>query len=282
MKKLFHSCKLNLLQWRNDPKFLFIFFFLILTMGEMTGNFAAKAAELGDYRFPPFLFAFIPSSVTDFSTPVMLAFVLLIADAPFRNRQQRFVLLRTGKFAWAAGQILYLGFASFLFVFLLWVLSWIFLLPKLEWGTTEWGQVWNTLAHTNQSGCGISFGGMKNTGPIEMTLWVAWVMFWVCFLLGLTMMACNLWLKKGIGTVVVSCAVIAPFFVNFFAYKPSAIKMMLWISPVSWMDRSVMGHTNQNLPSYTFGAVAPVVLCLLLIAFLLGTIHKCNLETDKE
>lgn len=44
--------------------------------------------------------------------PIFLAFVLLVSDAPFRNRQQQFVLLRVGKGAWIGGQLMYILFTS--------------------------------------------------------------------------------------------------------------------------------------------------------------------------
>lgn len=62
--------------------------------------------------------------------------MLLVSDAPFRNRQQQFVLLRVGKGAWIGGQLMYILFTSVVFTAALWLLSWIFLLPNLEWGTT--------------------------------------------------------------------------------------------------------------------------------------------------
>ena len=41
--------------------------------------------------------------------------MLLISDAPFRNRQQQFILLRVGKRDWMGGQLLYILFTSVAF-----------------------------------------------------------------------------------------------------------------------------------------------------------------------
>ena len=57
---------------------------------------------------------------------------------------------------------------------------------------------------------------------------------------------------------------------------------MLWISPLSWLNRSLMGHTNRNLPSYSYAVGVTVGLSALLGVVLIATIHRLNLETDKE
>ena len=64
---------------------------------------------------------------------------------------------------------------------------------------------------------------------------------------------------------------------------PQNFKYFLtWISPISWIDRSVLGQTGQKLPSYTYAMVMPIVLSLILVVIAMTTIHRCNLDTDKE
>ncbi len=104
------------------------------------------------------------------------AFVLLLSDAPFRSRQQQFVLQRVGKRIWAAGQLLYLFLACLVFTLLLWVLTWIFLfLPRLEWGW-DWGPVLTTVAASGISPeygvWGLEYECMRNVTPLAATAWV--------------------------------------------------------------------------------------------------------------
>ena len=104
----------------------------------------------------------------------------------------------------------------------------------------------------------------------------------VCFLLGEMMVACNLWARKGIGAVVVAGFSILPLVISVFAYAPRFTKQLLWISPVSWLDRSLMGNSHQNLPSYSYAALMPIGLSIVLGLVILGTIHRCNLDTEGE
>ncbi len=180
---------------------------------------------------------------------------------------------------------MYILFTSVVFTAALWLLSWIFLLPNLAWGTTGArfdhhcrgrGQ-WDYNAPLI-----LSYGCMTSATPLEATLWVAGVMIAVCFLLGEIMVVCNLWARKGAGAVVVSGFSILPLVISVFAYAPRLTKRLFWISPVSWLDRSLMGNSHQNLPSYTYGALMPIGLGIALGLLIIGTIHRRNLDTQGE
>lgn len=104
--KLLRSCKLNILQWRINPKYAFVAMYMVLYMWYETQGFVAYSRALG-YPVRPWLFPLLPCDPGNF-VPIFLAFVLLVSDAPFRNRQQQFVLLRVGKGAWIGGQLMYI------------------------------------------------------------------------------------------------------------------------------------------------------------------------------
>ena len=112
-------------------------------------------------------FPLLPGTPGAFIT-VYLGFVLLLSDAPFRSRQQQFVLQRVGKRIWAAGQLLYLFLACLVFTLLLWVLTWIFLLPRLEWGMglgpgPHYGS--RLRYFTRVWGVGLEYECMRNVAP---------------------------------------------------------------------------------------------------------------------
>ena len=69
--------------------------YMVLYMWYETQGFVAYSRALG-YPVRPWLFPLLPCDPGNF-VPIFLAFVLLVSDAPFRNRQQQFVLLRVGK-----------------------------------------------------------------------------------------------------------------------------------------------------------------------------------------
>lgn len=282
--KLLRLCKINFIQWRINPKYLAIFLYIGLTLWNQTRGYVAYCRDVG-YSVRPWLFPLLPGMTQNF-TLIYISFVMLLSDAPFRNRQQQLVLQRVGKRSWIMGQLAYLFLACLVFTALVWLFSWLFQLPVLAWGT-DWGPVLNTVANTPPSRAvyniePINYGCMKGATPLEAMAWVFPMMVGVSFLLGEIVVLCNLWLKKGVGSVIAGGFALLPMVVSLLIRTPYAGRMLLWISPLSWLNRSLMGSANQGLPSYGYAAGMTVGLCILLGLVIICTIHRCNLETDKE
>ena len=278
--KLLRCCKLNVLQWRIQPKYFLCVVFLALHMWNLLHGLNDYATALG-YRIHPWIFPFLPDTNWNF-TVMLLLFVLMICDAPFRNGQQQFVLLRVGKQRWIAAQLLYLLFLSVLFTVFLWVLSWVFLWPNLEWAG-DWGKVLQTAARTGAHGdyanVILSPQMIKGTTPAVVTVWTGCMMIGVCFLLGEVVLLCNLWCQKGLGTAIAVGLVIVHSVIRMFSYF-RYYHVWTWLSPVSWMDYSLMGHTNQNMPSYAYGIGMVLGLSILLGTLSIATVHQCKIDAE--
>ncbi len=283
MKKI-QIIGINFLNWQQDPKYITAFLYLIFYTYARIHGLVDYSRSLG-YPITPWVFPFLPGSGACF-LPLMLSFVLLISDAPFRTKQQIFIIMRIGKRTWLIGQLIYLLLVSICFTITLWLLSWLWLLPEINW-VNDWGKVLSTAAVVGGHGkYGVSFSiqyaVMKNTDPFTVTCWCAAVMVCVCYMLGVIMAASNLWLRKGCGAAIISALIAVSVIPNMFAIDPGAIKMFIWLSPLTWMDRSLMGNVGQYLPSYSYGIFAPLVIGLIISAILIHTIGKCNIESDKE
>lgn len=282
--KALRIAKLNFLHWRNNPKYITALLYLLLYSYDRIHGLVNYATALGS-QVSPWTFPFMPCMGASF-LPIMLGYVLLISDAPFCTMQQRFIMQRTGKRIWMTGQLLYILAMSIGFTILLWLLSWIWLLPKLEW-SKDWGNVLRTAAingipSTFGVYMDISYSIIKNTDPRALTLWCASSMIAVCFLVGVIMTALNLWFRKGWGAVFIAAVTAISLIPDYSSQNPGPIRMILWISPLNWMDYSLMGHSEQYLPSHAFAILCPALLGLGLSMLLLLTIGKCNVEIDKE
>lgn len=275
---------INFRQWIISPKNLAALLCLMLyTYDQLHGM--ADMARTFDCNVTPWLLPFFLCTAHRF-LPVMLLFLLLISDAPFRTRQQGLVILRTGKRTWLRGQLLYLAALSVGYTALVWVLSWVWYLPELSW-ENAWGNVIRTASQGLDPavfGVYLNFPYriIKSANPIATSLWCSCVMILVCYMLGAIMTACNLWLRKGMGAVITSALVGIALIPELFVIDPGIMKMVIWISPVSWMDRALMGNGSQNLPSYAFGIWMPAFIGILVSAGLVLTIGKCCVETDGD
>lgn len=280
----FRILKLNFLRWRHDPKCLAAMLYVILYSYDLLHGLRDYADSLGS-PIAPWVLPFLPCLGAGF-LPMMLGFVLLVSDAPFATRQQRFVMQRTGKRVWIFGQLLSVFAVSVLFGLLLWVLSWVWLLPDLQW-SGDWGGVLRTAAI---NGIPTSFHVymdfpytlVKNTQPLAVTAWSLGAMIGVCFLLGTILAFCNLWLGKGWGAVIVAVLSAMSLILDYSAQNPGPIRKILWISPLNWMNYSLMGHREQLLPSHAYGILCPLLLGLIISSLMVLTIGKCNVEGTKE
>ena len=283
MKEL-RVAKLDFLHWRGNPKYITAVIYLLLYSFYQLYSLFLYSKELGA-SIAPWVFPFLPCNGLNF-LPIMLGFVLLVSDAPFRTRQQRFVMQRTGKRAWLTGQLLYILAVSVGFTAFMWVLSWVWLIPCLEWNG-DWGAFLKTVSLNGfpfgySTALSFPYSIIKNTNPVEVTLWCAGAMASVCFLLGAIMAFCNLWLRKGWGAVVIAILTAISVILDLEIQDPGPIRLILWISPLNWMNYSIMGHPEQYLPSHAFGILCPLLLGLGISAIMLLTIGKCDVETDKE
>lgn len=277
-------CKMNLSQWRIHPKYLLCFLYLVLDMWHLTHGFLPYAREIGE-PITPWILPLLPGYKTRYPI-VMLAFVMLISDAPFRNEQQRLVIQRTGKRQWILGQILYLFLLSVIFTAVLFVLSWIFLLPRLQWNT-QWGTVLETAcrypdAYSVTPPILPSFDILRGCTGLEATLWTMGVQVLICFFLGLLVMVCNLYTRQMVGIAVATALVFFSFFVRSFSNMNEYFRFLSWISPMSWSDRSLMGFTNMYLPPYSYGVYMPLILCTALIVLVVTTIHRKDVDGSEN
>ncbi len=276
--------KLNFYYWRGNPKYVAVIIYIMLYCYERITGLVDYAQSL-DAQISPWLFPFLPCMGASF-LPLFLGFVLMVSDAPFRTRQQGLIMQRTGKRAWLIGQMLYILGVSIGFTLLLFVLSWLYVLPVLEWDD-GWGAVLftasiNGIPNSFNVYMRFPYAVLNGTNPIAVTLWCATSMIFICYLLGTIMAACNLWLRKGWGAFLISVLTGISLIPDFRAVNPGPIRYILWVSPLNWMNYSLMGHPEQYLPTHAFGIWGPAVLALSLSLLLVLTIGKCNVETDKE
>lgn len=94
----------------------------------------------------PYLFPFLLTS--NYSVKIFLLLVILLfCNAPFMDEAQLYVLVRTGRRKWCAGQILYIIMLSGFYTLLLILFTMIAVIPELSL-ETGWGKVINTFAQT--------------------------------------------------------------------------------------------------------------------------------------
>ncbi len=281
--KIFRATRMNLMRWRDDPKYAVVAIFTIVQMWQRLGGLSEYAELLGT-TIHPWVFPFLMHGGTVI-TPLLLAYVILIVDAPFRNRQQRYVLLRTGKRTWLAGQIVYQFILSLSFSLLILVCSIVFLIPKLSF-SLEWGDFLTTIS---LDGLPRAYGYLspqysviRGNSALEVTIRVFTTFTFSCFLLSMIVMLANLWLNKSVGAVIAMACALMPSLSQYMQTTQYVYRFFTWISPFGWADMTLLGDKTLHQPSYLYALLAPIILSGVLVLVAMLTIHKCDLDTNKE
>lgn len=285
--KALKCCKINFLQIRTNWKYWICLAFVVLQMWSITGDMGAYAQALHYPHVAPWLLPHLPAFIQKY-TVLLIIFLVLVSDAPFRTAQQQLVIQRVGKRKWIIGQLLFLFAMSVLYSLLLWLLSWIFYAPMVEW-TPEWGKViFSSTNYDLTSGITemvspviITKEILMNTTGLAATAHMVLVQALVCFFLGGLILICNLWLRSGVGPFLSGTFVMEAFFLRANAMWNDHPTWLTWASPVSWVDRSMMDHTNQGLPSSAYGLWMIAALCLAEVLVVVGTIHKCDIAAKE-
>ena len=271
--RIIKCCKVNLMQLRTRKKTWICLLLLVVLMASFFAGYGPYAKSLGHPHIAPWGVSGLPTNGM-FYAVILTIFLLLIADAPFRTAQQQLVLQRIGKRGWITGQILYLFVLSVAFTVLLWILSWIFYAPMIEW-TPGWGKVIRTQAlypSAEHFFLRVPKDVLQNTTGLMATLWMLGMQVLVCFFLGCIVLLSNLWFKRGSGVFIAAVFAFLYYFLRQNATMRYFPTWLTWLSPVSWVDRSIMGHPN--MPSLAYSIIMISLLCILSVTLAICMIHK--------
>lgn len=274
-------CLESIRKWKNDPRIwsaaLLVCLFEWTKIEPIKELCMELEISVSNWYFP-FLF-------TDEINTMFFFFGILIlfCDAPFVDRQQMLVVIRSGKKNWFRGKIMYVFVASILYF------SWMYLVSLLEFFpyvgfSTEWEMILTELSEN-----GYTYG-IQGIHPLPSAVvealspMQAWLMaYLVCVLLsvflGLLIFALNLNQKHNIGVG----AALAVILVN--GLKNSLIvdaeKKLAYLSPIGWADIEMFLLEENGVP-FWYAITFLCVAIILLIVLIMRKSKSYNMEAMEE
>lgn len=220
-------------------------------------------AENVGIKVAPYLFPFLLTS--NYSVKIFLLLVILLfCNAPFIDEAQLYILVRTGRRKWCAGQILYIMILSGLYILLLAVFTVIILIPELSI-EAGWGKVINTFAQTGiaaSHGIPVPFDYLiiLKYNPITALI-LEGLLCWLLFILfGNIIFTVNMKISKFAGNIIAVCLI-------FFQMIAEEIAPILtYFSPASWVSLSFLNINNTNpYPGVTYALAVMVIINFVCI-----------------
>lgn len=243
----------NFKRWPANQKiYLMLFFLVVFVLDNFSSlfEFAAKVRFRVTPCLLPFCFTHPFMKIVVFS-----CVIFLFSDAPFMSELHLLLLSRVGKTKWYVAQILYMTVCSVLFTCLLALLPVVRHLPQIA-VTKDWGRVVRTLSVQTDIIHPVMYSVVQHYSQRTAMLYTIAVCSLLTMLLGMILCLSNIVLaRRDIGIF------IDAFFVllDWFIYMTNN-RMLLWISPVSWIQISNMAYARERGIPSIFYAVAILLI----------------------
>lgn len=252
-----------------DPRIISLFILMTVFIWNDLSVIDAFAGGAG-VKTNPLIFPFYSSDPV--KQLILLAGVIfLFSDAPFINKNQPYVIIRSKRRAWVMGQILYVVIASAIYFLILMGVSILILLPNATFATNGWGKIVNTLARTGAGAeINLQFGIAEKIttyySPLKAFCLSFFLNWGVASFLGLLTFLINLKVNRTLGLVAGATVLFFDLLItNALPYS------FYHFSPVSLSRLTVLDPTGVSIyPAITypliFYGVSITILSVLLIA----------------
>lgn len=270
LKCVFSICAQNIRKWQTDYRVWCIALFAIVMTGIYVDDMQRISEVLGT-KTPIWIFPFLYSQ---FHTKLIftLPIVLLFCNAPFTDRNQTYVFMRSGRIKWLCGQILYIITASAAFYLFLLLISLLLTVFSGEL-SLDWGRTLKSLTYS------IEAVSKANTPYIEVPMiiitffkplqavWFTFLLSWLNgVFLGSLIFFCNfITSTRSIGILISSALIIISS-----AVRHEGLRELMPFSPVSWitLDNIDVGGLTPN-PSFSYCVSVYAGLFVVLTALIL-------------
>jgi len=271
LKTIFRISAQNFRKWQTDYRIWTIAVFIII-MTLIYVDDIKKVSYVTGSEVPVWIFPFLYSQ---FYTKVLftLPVVLMFCDAPFVDKNQLFIMMRTTKTKWLCGQILYIILASgvyYLFIFAVSILSTVFYGDySLEWGKTLTALAYNSSVayEANVYSLSVSRIVVEYFTPLSACFYT-FILSWLsAVFLGLLIFICNLFTGSRIWGIAASS-----FFI-VISLSAKGIRNMDRFSPVTWSTLDgvdVGGLTLRPSFGYCISAYTVLIAGMATLLFIFG------------
>ena len=241
-------------------------------------SFVEEAVRITGLRTNPMIFTFITSDVIC-ALIIFSGVVFLYADAPFIDKSQPYVIIRSNRFLWAAGQIIHVIAFSAVYFLALNLITAALLLPHGTLATDGWGKLINTLS-LNDLGLGMYFDIPSSTvnlySPLSAFLMNYLLDIGLATFIGLLTFAINLRLHKMTGPLVCGAVLLTDLMLvnnlDFYYLSPLSLARLDLLDPT--------GTTFYPSPTYAlcFYAISAVILSVIIML----SVRKLPIEIATE
>lgn len=279
VKSVFSICTQNFRKWITDYRMWVVAAIIIIITFVYAHRLNLNAVKIGsDMTLWIFPFLYTQSGML---VVFIMPLVLMFCNAPFLDKNQTFVMMRTSRVKWLCGQLLYIIIASavyFLFIFLISVLCALFTRdPSLDWGGTVYSLAYEELMWDDVPQVEIPKYIVEYFTPLQ-ACWFTFLLSWLGgIFLGMITFAFNLITQtRSVGTVIATAFVAWGSWVR---YSMSGVQRHRKLSPIAWLtvDKIDIGGLT-TYPTLAYCLIVFLVSIAIMIAAVLLFGRKKSLD----
>ena len=281
-KSIWAICSQNFRKWASDYRMWIIGVLLIV----VTAIYADDMKTVSDFLGTKPSMWIYPFVYMQFHTKVIytLPIVMMFCDAPFTDKNQVFVYMRTSRVKWLSGQLLYIILASAVYYLFIFVLTVAFTFSYSD-VSQEWGTTLNMLAYSNAavqasvhmfdvSGFVIEF-----FSPLQACFFTFLTSWLSAVVIGAILFFFNLFTGTRLTGITIS---------SFLVVITVVVDMGGWFeylkfSPISWNTLNnidVGGMTAKPSFTYCMCVYGGIILTLIAAILLFGRKKSLDLKGD--
>lgn len=225
-------------------------------------------------------FAVLPFMQTNtfYMKAIELAVLCFFSDAPFREKNEMYYLMRCGKARWGLGKYLYIMESGIGCAVALLLVSFFVLLPVGKFSNT-WGELVRTIS-VDSNAIGTFFSAdafvLNRYSPLQLLLYVFCIDALAFTLIGMMTFVFSLLWGRKMGYIVTIIVIYLPTIV--LRHMGGSL---VFFSPFSWLDMNFW-RTGYDLrkPSLTY--IVAVLLLLILLLAVVGIIRLQRFDWNGE
>lgn len=263
----------NIRSWAQNFRMLMLLLLLCASVSQFCSEINSFSlsinAQTNILAILPYLYS---SNKPYFRLIIQLGIILMFSNAPFKNENSLFCVMRTGYKKLCIGQILYIVFASSIYVFSLFLLTNIFCIQTLGY-SFSWGKTFATLRLTTNFVYPITEKIQLLYSPLEAFLHTVFLIFMLSVFFGLLIFLMSNLLGKASGIILSAAFVLLGLMPDFC----SAPALIAKISPCSLTQISLLDKTGMTLyPSiaYSYTVLGVLIIALFAANFLVYSSKK--------
>ncbi len=272
MKKILQSAKCcakiavqNILSWAQNYRMIMLVLLLFVNLAQYCTRLNSYSEDLGakinGFGILPMLYN-INNGLT-IRLIIQLGIVLMFSNAPFKNNDSLFCVMRTGYARWCVGELMYIVSASFIYTVSLFLITNILCVKNLTY-SLKWGKTFSSMQRRDAFPLVTHNRVQLNYTPLEALLHTMLLIFLLSVFLGLLIFLMSSLVGRSSGVILASAVVMLGLMPGGFTQMPALVSKL---SPCSFTQLGLVDKLGVSAyPSLAYAYTAFIILIVALLS----------------